>query len=114
MTMRYLSRDSIIRCHKGVKVEDQILAYIGLILAVVIPVLGFGWRLLAVTSRVSETLDRVSDTITKMTETMVDNEVSHEQIVARMKVFETKMDAELKAINVRLDGIEQRQRQQGG
>ena len=85
---------------------DQTLAYLGIIIAVLIPIIAFGWRLLTVTSKVSNTLDRVSTVIEQIVENMISEKITHEQIVARMKVFETKMDAELKAINVRLDHIE--------
>ena len=84
------------------------LEYLGILIAVFIPVIGFGWRLLSVLNKVENTISSVAKIIEKVEANMTENEITHEQIVAKMDVFKAGIDAELKSINVRLDHIDDR------
>ena len=84
------------------------LAYIGIILAVLVPVLAFGWKMLQLLSRVDTSNTSISQALLKVVENLSENDVSYAELIARLKVFEVKMDSEIKAIHLRLDSIDEK------
>lgn len=85
---------------------STLLSYIGIIIAIFVPVMGFGWKMLQLLSKVDTSNNHISIAMQKIVEDLSENDVSYAELVARLKVFETKVDAELKAIHVRLDLID--------